>query len=380
MKKAVQKMGVVFLAAAMLLCGCGAEKENDSVNTEPVQKEEQPAAEEANVEEAGETGEAAEETTQASTIKIGYIVKCLSNTFWQTYQQGAEAAAEELGVQVDIRDVKSEDDYVGQLDVARGMVNQDYDAIVAASITNTNLIPAIADANKKGIPWIVVSELQDEDVLKEYDAKITCNCRLSFYDEGVIAGQYVVEQLGGEGEVAIIEGLTGTTATNERIAGFKEALEGSNIEIVASQPADWLREEAKDVTLGILQANPNIKAIYALNDTMALGCVAALKQAEKLDDVLIIGDDGTNEAYESIQNSEMAATIDGVAWQIAYFSVHAAVKAVVDDVDTLDDYDLTPGLITKDNVEEAMKEAPKPVKEMFDINKNIYLPIEGIKE
>lgn len=377
MKKVVQKTGAVLLAVTMLLCGCGSEKGNDSVNTEPVQKEEQPVAEEANVEETGET---AEETMQASTIKIGYIVKCLSNTFWQTYQQGAEAAAEELGVQVDIRDVKSEDDYVGQLDVARGMVNQDYDAIVAASITNTNLIPAIADANKKGIPWIVVSELQDENVLKEYDAKITCNCRLSFYDEGVIAGQYVVEQLGGEGEVAIIEGLTGTTATNERIAGFKEALEGSNIEIVASQPADWLREEAKDVTLGILQANPDIKAIYALNDTMALGCVAALKQAEKLDDVLIIGDDGTNEAYESIQNSEMAATIDGVAWQIAYFSVHAAVKAVVEGADTLDDYDLTPGLITIDNVEEAMKEAPKPVKEMFDINKNIYLPIEGIKE
>ena len=180
--------------------------------------------------------------------------------------------------------------------------------------------------------------------------------------------------------MAIIEGLTGTTATNERIAGFKEALEGTNIKIVASQPADWLREEAKDVTLGILQANPEIKAIYALNDTMALGCVAALNQAEKLQDVLVIGDDGTNEAYESIQNKEMAATIDGVAWQIAYFSVHAAVKAVVEEKETLEDYDLTPGLITIDNVSEAMEEAPKPVQEMFDINKNIYLPIEGIKE
>ncbi len=366
MKKDNRKVRLsLILAVALiigLLSGCG-----QTENNEP--------------EKDTETKEDSATDVDLSQIKIGYIVKCLSNTFWQTYQEGAEAAAEELGVQLDVRDVKSEDDYVGQLDVARGMVNQDYDAIVAASITNTNLIPAIADANAKGIPWIVVSEKQDEDVLKQYDAKVTCNCRLSFYDEGVIAGKHVLDKLGDEGgEVAIIEGLTGTTATNDRIAGFSDTLEGSNVKIVASQPADWLREEAKDVTSSILQASPEIKAIYALNDTMALGCVAALQQADKIGDIMIIGDDGTNEAYESIKNGEMESTIDGVAWQIAYFSVHAAVKAVVEKADTLPDYDLTPGLITIDNVDEAMSEAPKPVAEMFDINKNIYLPIEGLKE
>lgn len=362
-RRALQAVLAALMGGVLFLSGCGQDTSDTAKSTESEQDE-----------------GAAEGTIDPADIKIGYIVKCLSNTTWQTYQAGAEAAAEELGVQLDVRDVKSEDDYVGQLDVARGMVNQDYDAIVAASITNTNLIPAIAEANEKGIPWIVVSELQDEDVLKEYNAKVTCNCRLSFYDEGVIAGEYVIDQLGGEGEVAIIEGLTGTSATNDRIAGFTDTLEGSGIEIVASQPADWLREEARDVTLGILQANPDIKAIYALNDTMALGCVAALTSAEKLDDVIVIGDDGTNEAFESIKNGEMSATVDGVAWQIAYFSVHAAVKAVVEGADTLEDYDLTPGLITAENVDEAIAEAPKPVEEMFEINKNTYLPIEGITE
>ena len=52
----------------------------------------------------------------------------------------------------------------------------------------------------------------------------------------------------------------------------------------------------------------------------------------------------------------------------------------MENKDTLPDYDLTPGLITKGNVEEAMQEAPKPVAEMFEINENIYLPIAGIKE
>ena len=314
------------------------------------------------------------EPKELSEIRIGYIVKWLGNTFWQTYEAGAKAAAEELGVQLDVFDVDDETDFQGQYETALNVVNQGYDAIVAASITNTNLIPAIAAANKAGIPWIVVSEDQDPEVLEMYDAKVTCRCRLSFYNEGYIAGQYVVDTL-GEGQVAIIEGLAGTSATNDRVAGFKDAIEGSDIELVSSLPGDWDRQKAYEVASGMLQANPDLKAIYALNDTMALGVVPAAEQAGR--DIIIIGDDGTREAFESIRDGQMSATIDGVAYQIAYYSVYAAVKAVVEGLDTLPDYDLTPGLITAENCEEALAVAPKPVSEMYEINKNIYT-IEGI--
>lgn len=318
------------------------------------------------------------ETVNAADIKVAYIVKWLGNTFWQTYEAGARAAAADLGVQIDVFDVDDESDFQGQLDTALNIINQDYDAIVAASITNTNLIPAIAKANEAGIPWIVVSEDQDDEVLKQYNAFVTAKCRLSFYDEGIIAAQYVKEQLGNEGKVAIIEGLAGTSATRDRCAGFREGLKDTNIEVVASLPGDWDRQKGYDVAAGMLQANPDIKAIYALNDTMALGVQAAAEQAGS--DVLVIGDDGTMEAFESIKNGQMAATIDGVAYQIAYYSVYAAVKAVAEGVETLPNYDLTPGLITADNVAEAIKVAPQPVAEMYEINKNIYLPIKGIKE
>jgi ABC-type sugar transport system substrate-binding protein len=313
-------------------------------------------------------------------IKIGYIVKTLGNTFWQTYEAGARAAAKDLGIKLDVRDVPTESDFKAQLDVAMTMVNQDYNAIVAASITNTNLIPAIAEANRMKIPWIVVSEEQDTDVLKQSNAFVTAQCRLSFYDEGIIAGKYVAKELRGAGQVAIIEGMAGTSATRDRIAGFTDAIaDYPNIKIVASQPADWMRERAHDVTASILQANPDIQAIYALNDTMALGVVAAIEQAGK-SGIIIVGDDGTQEAFQSIKEGKMSATIDGVAWQIAYYSVHAAVKAAVEKTEILPNYDLTPGLVTKDNVQEAIDLAPKPVQEMFEINKNIYLPIPGIKK
>lgn len=313
---------------------------------------------------------------KASDVRIAYIVKWLGNTFWQTYESGARAAAKDLGVEINVFDVDDESDFQGQFETALNVVNQGYDAIVAASITNTNLIPAIAAANKAGIPWIVVSEDQDQSVLDMYNAKVTARCRLSFYDEGFIAGKYFVDKLGGEGEVAIIEGLAGTSATNDRSAGFKAAIKDSNLKLVASLPGDWDRQKAYNVAAGMIQANPNLKGIYALNDTMALGAVPAIQQAGKK--VLIVGDDGTKEAFESIRDGKLAGTIDGVAYQIAYYSVYAAVKAVMEELDVLPDYSLTPGLITKDNVEEALAVAPQPVSEMYTINKNIYSSIKGI--
>lgn len=325
---------------------------------------------------AGGAKEAEKTVKSASDIRVAYIVKWLGNTFWQTYEAGARAAAADLGIKLDVFDVDDESDFQGQQETALNVVNQGYDAIVAASITNTNLIPAIAQANKAGIPWIVVSEDQDNDVLKQYNAHVACRCRLSFYDEGVIAGKFFVEQLGGKGKVAIIEGLAGTSATNDRCAGFKDAIKGSGLELVSSLPGDWDRQKAYNVAAGMIQANPELKGIYALNDTMALGAVPAIEQAGKK--VLIVGDDGTTEAFESIRDGHMAGTIDGVAYQIAYYSVYAAVKAIMEGESAVEDYSLTPAMISSSNVAEALKAAPKPVEEMYTVNKNIYSPIKGL--
>lgn len=311
-------------------------------------------------------------------IKVGYIVKTLGNTFWQVYEKGARAAAADLGVSIDVRDVPTESDAKGQLDVANTMVDQDYNAIVAASITNTNLIPAIAKANQKNIPWIVVSEDQDPAVLAQNNASVTAKVRLAFYDEGTLIGQYIADKLGGKGDVGIVEGLAGTSAARDRSQGVQDVFKKfPDLKIVSSQPGDWLREKAHDVAGAMIQANPNLKAIIAQNDTMALGVAAAVKQAGKTGQILVTGDDGTPEAYDAIKSGDLAATIDGVPWQIAYYSVFAAVKAVVEQAKTLPDYSLKPNLVTTDTVADVIATAPKPPEKMFEINKNIYTPIAG---
>ncbi len=314
----------------------------------------------------------------APKVKIGYIVKTLGNTFWQKYAAGAQGAGKKLGIQVDVRDVPTEGDFKAQLDVALTMVNQDYSAIVAASITNTNLIPAIAEANKKGIPWIVVSEDQDQKVLDQKKAYVTAKVRLSFYDEGILVGEYLAKRLSGQGKVGIVEGLAGTSATRDRIQGIRDVFKKyPGLKIVSSQPGDWLREKARDVAASMIQANPDLNAIAALNDTMALGVVVAVEQAGKKGKIIVTGDDGTSEAYQAIKNGTLDATVDGIPYMIAYLSVFAATKAAVEKTKKLPNYSLKPFLVTKDNVAGVMKTDPVPIKAVFDANPNTYWPIKG---
>jgi ABC-type sugar transport system substrate-binding protein len=356
----VISMLVIF---TLLLAACGNSTPSSSPSSSASESSSAPA----------DTSTASASPSADQNIKIGYIVKTLGNTFWQSYAEGAKAAAKDLGVEIDVRDVPTESDFKAQLDVAMTMVNQDYSAIVAASITNTNLIPAIAEANKKNVPWIVVSEDQDEKVLTQMKAHVTAKVQLKFYDEGVLVGKYIADKLGGKGKVGIVEGMAGTSATRDRIQGIKDVFKDyPDLKIVSSQPGDWLREKARDVAAAMIQANPDINAIIANNDTMALGVSVAVTQAGKDGKILVTGDDGTDEAYQAITGGKLEATVDGVPYLIAYYSVYAAVKAAKEGADTLPDYMLKPFLVTKDNVAEVMKTAPVPIQAVFDQNENIY--------
>jgi D-allose transport system substrate-binding protein len=317
-----------------------------------------------------------------SDIKIGVIVKTLSNTSWQSTAEGAYQAGKELGVIVEVKDVPTEQDFQKQLELGLNMVNQDYDAIAASSMTNTNMIPAIVEANKRGIPWISMAEENDPTVMAEQDAFETAFIKIYFYKEGLKIGEYVAEALGGTGKVGIVEGQAGNSATIARITGIKDALQNyPDIEIVASQPGDWDRQKALTVAANMIQANPDIKAIMANNDTMAMGVLQAVIQAEKLGEIIVTGDDGTIEALEAIQAGSMGATVNLGAWMLGYISVYAGTKAVVEKQNKLPEYELEPLLITKENVAQVLEIYPLPIQEFLELNsEHPYQPIQGFCE
>jgi ribose transport system substrate-binding protein len=120
----------------------------------------------------------------------------------------------------------------------------------------------------------------------------------------------VTRALNGQGRVAVVEGIPGHETGDSRLQGFREAIaEHPGIEIVASQTANWERDQAFNVTQNILQSHSDLDAIFAANDVMALGAVEAVAAAGRTGDILVVGFDAQDEAQAAIREGRMAASI-----------------------------------------------------------------------
>lgn len=279
--------------------------------------------------------------------KFGVVLKTLNNEHWQEMKKGYEEAAKKYGVDIEVQAAKDEADLTGQLNAAETMLNKGYDILSISPLSTTNLQPVLDNAKTKGIP-----------VLNVDDSKVDANVFVGgdHRQMGVLAAEHIHKLLKDGGKVAQIEGQAGSPAAVQRTEGFKDALKKyDNLELVSSQPGNWDRLKAQEVATNILKAHPDVKAFYANNDTMALGVVEALKNAGKLDDVIVIGTDGVPNAISSIKNGELTATIGTFPYNMGYTAVEVGIRVL--EGQKVPDTVVTKQLIVdKDNVEEHFPE------------------------
>lgn len=207
------------------------------------------------------------------------------------------------GVTIDVQSALNEADTEGQLAVMKDQIRSGANVIMISPISTSNCTEGVETAHEDDIPTIAVNnEFNGADMFVGPNS----------YAEGEQAAEWANENV-GSGKAAIIMGLAGTDVVKNRTNGFVEKLEalGSEIEVVDQQNADWDRDTAKDVCATFLKTYDDLKIIFCNNDVMALGAVEAIKEANlKLnEDIFVIGADGTDEAYESIHNNELSATI-----------------------------------------------------------------------
>jgi ribose transport system substrate-binding protein len=127
--------------------------------------------------------------------------------------------------------------------------------------------------------------------------------------------------------VAVLEGIPGHETGDQRLRGFRESIaKAPGIKIVASQPANWERDQGFNVFQNLLQANPNIKALFACNDLMALGATEAIAAAGKTGKIVVVGFDAQPEAREAIKKGTMAATVAQFASRMGSTAVENAAK------------------------------------------------------
>ncbi|SFH67590.1 substrate-binding domain-containing protein [Bradyrhizobium sp. Gha] len=169
-------------------------------------------------------------------------------------------------------------------------ITQKVDLILISPFEAAPLTPVVARAMKAGIPVIELDRKTVGEPGKEYTAFIGGD-NFKIAEE---AGKYVADKLLPQGgEVAILQGLPSSTPAVERLNGFKSGVkDNAKVQVVAEQAADWLPDKAQTAFAAMLQAHPNIKAVYASNDMMAAGARLAAKGAGKLDQVKILGTDG----------------------------------------------------------------------------------------
>ena len=261
-------------------------------------------------------------------FSLGATIRSLDNVYWQSLSDGYEAMAQKLtdaGITttIDIQAPMGESDTEGQLANMKDQVRQGVDLIMASPISTSNCTEAVENAHSDNIPTVAVNnEFNGADMFIGPNS----------YDEGVVAADWAEENI-GEGQCAIIMGLAGTDVVKNRTNGFIERLEelGSLIEVVDSQNADWDRNTAKDVAATMMKTYPDLKIICCNNDVMAMGAVEAVKESGKVlnQDVYVIGMDGTDEAYESIRQGELSATVSLFPFYESQMATECAVRILL---------------------------------------------------
>ena len=262
------------------------------------------------------------------------------NPFWAAVEAGAKAKGEELGVEVTVVAPPAETDVQAQLTQIEDLIAQGIDGLALAPTDQGALAPVVDAARAAGIPVVFV----DTRGSNEGVTFIGTNNAVG----ATLAADFMCKNLPAGSEVAILQGVMSHQTGVDRAEGSKKGLEACGLKVVAEQTAEWDRAKGLSVTENILAGNPNIKGIFASNDNMALGAVEALKAANKLADVMVVGFDANPDAAASILAGEMTASVAQAPANMGGFGIQALVdlkagKTIEPVIDT------GTVLVTKDN-------------------------------
>lgn len=308
MKKRILIM-FVMLTMVFSLVACGSKDVEDTSSDEPeVVEDEATDVESEDVEEAADD-------TESGGKKFGYTFWGASD-FFTTIGESMQAVAQENGDEVIIGDAQQ--DQAHQISIIEDFITQGVSAVILNPVDRDGIEPALDMLNEAGIPIINVdSAVASIDKVDSYVASDN-------YGAGVLCGEKLIELFPDGGEIAILD-FPANTAVLDRVQGFIDAIEGKGFEIVAQQDAQGKPGPGLDKTQDILQANPDIVAVFAGNDQCGQGAYAAINEAGS--DAIVLGVDGSPEGKEYIlEESAFVATAAQSPIKIGESSMETAYK------------------------------------------------------
>ncbi|MCF7934764.1 MAG: D-ribose ABC transporter substrate-binding protein [Synergistales bacterium] len=248
---------------------------------------------------------------------LGLVVSTLNNPFFVTLKEGAVQASEGHDAELVVYD--AQDDSAKMASAMEDLIQKDVDAILVNPTDANAVVPSILKANRAGIPVFTIDRGAE-------GGKVVCHIASDNGAGGKMAGKYLAEQIGGSGKVVELVGIPGTSAARDRGKGFHDAMDQyPDIELVASQAGDFNRDKGMTVFENILQAQPEIDGVFAHNDEMVLGAIAAAEAAGR-EGIVFVGFDAVDDAVEAVEAGKLAATVAQQPAKMGSMGVDNAVK------------------------------------------------------
>ncbi|MFC3107272.1 sugar ABC transporter substrate-binding protein [Undibacterium arcticum] len=234
---------------------------------------------------------------------------------------GVDAAAKQLGATVTHYAPTRPNNLGEQLSQLEDVIVKKPDALVFMAIDPRGVVPAIEKVNGSGIPVI---NYNDRVAAGKFASVVVADD----YNLGLDVARYLLRSIGGKGNVIILEGVKGSTTSDERVRGFHKALtEFPNVKVLASQPANYQRLQALQVTENLIQTNSNIDGVLAAADVMAFGAIEAFEAAGHKQ-TKIVGIGGVPESVEAIKAGRLLATSEFNGYKMGCIATMAAVRTV----------------------------------------------------
>lgn len=271
--------------------------------------------------------EATEGSPAPRVPRIALVMKSLANEFFVTMAEGAKThqASNADTYQLIVNGIRNESDLTQQVALVQQMMAQGVDAIVIAPADSRALVPVLAQALGQKIVVVNIDNKLDDATMQQAGIDVPFvgpDNRAGAKQVGAALAAHL--QRGDK--VAILEGIPTAFNAQQRRLGFEDAMRDAGMQVVSVQSAHWEQDRANTVAAAMLREHPDLEAILASNDSMALGAAAAVRQAGRTGKVHIAGFDNIAAVRQLLQEGRVLATADQHADKLAVFGIEYALK------------------------------------------------------
>ena len=261
--------------------------------------------------------------------RVAFVMKTLNHPFFLDMQRGAQDAAAGAGLQLVVQAAEREIDVEKQVQIIENLLQTGIKALIVTPSGSREIATVIAKANRANVPVIVVDTRVDAKAAADNSLQLASFIGSDNYEGGKLAGEYLAKATGGKARVGVLEGIPGHETGDSRLRGFRDAVGAHpGMTIVASQPANWERDQGFTVFQNMLQAHPELDAVFACSDLMALGAVEAIATAGRSGRIRVVGFDALEDARKAIEAERMEASVAQSPRDMGRLAVETAARVL----------------------------------------------------